>query len=353
MMSKKRKWFIGSAATLAVIGGYVVYTMVSAGAFREIVPQQPGECRKIEGIVGGEDLQWHPNGRDVFVAAQDRRNLDQPGHIYRLCPHDEGAAPVDITPNVDGPFHPHGLSLFIGENGDETLFVVNHHSGKTGPHSIEIFDVTDEGTLEHRRSIQDERLVSPNDVAAVGPDEFYVTNDHASSSLLMHTLEEFLQLAIGNVIFFDGQSFRQVYGGTQYANGISASHDGTEIYLAETTATTIKVFERDPNTNELERTHTVETDTGVDNIDVAPDGTLWVAGHPNMLAFLSHARATTSRSPSQVIRLQPAGDRDWSVEQVYVDDGDPISGSAVAAVHGDTLVIGPVYDPHLLVCEMN
>jgi arylesterase/paraoxonase len=352
-MSKKRKWLIGSAAIIALVGGFTVYTAATAGAFRDIDPHQPGECRKVEGIVGGEDLQWHPNAREVFVAAQDRRDFDKQGHIYRLRPHDKDPAPVDITPEIDGPFHPHGLSLFVDEDGKETLFVVNHHGGMAAPHSIEVFDVTDAGTLEHRRSIQDEALISPNDIVAVGPDQFYATNDHGSSSLFVHTIEDVLQLARGNVVFFDGDAFREVYGGTQYANGINVSPDGTELYLAETTAKTIKVFAHDLATNELQRTHTIETDTGVDNIAVEPDGTLWVAAHPNMLAFLGHARAADSRSASEVLRIEPTGDETWRVESVYLDDGDPISGSATGAVRGDTLVIGPVFDPHLLVCQIN
>jgi arylesterase/paraoxonase len=351
-MSKKRKWLVASIAVLVTLGGFVIYTMATAGAFRDLDPHQPGECRTVEGIVGGEDLQWRPGEREVFVAAQDRRDFDKPGHIYRLRPRDKDARPVDVTPDIDGPFHPHGLSLFVDEDGSETLFVVNHHGGMGAPHSIEIFDVTEAGTLEHRRSIQDDMLVSPNDLVAVGPDTFYATNDHGSSSLLVHVIEDFLQLSRGNVVFYDGESFREVYGGAQYANGINVSPDGTELYLAETTAMTIKVFERDLDTDEIQRKHTIETGTGVDNIAVTPDGILWVAAHPNMLAFLGHARAAESRSPSEVIRLEFTDESGWQFEEVYLDDGDPISGSAVAAVRGGTLVIGPVFDPHVVVCEM-
>ncbi|WP_168210714.1 strictosidine synthase family protein [Persicimonas caeni] len=351
-MIEKRKVIIGTTAVAFAIGAFAIYTMSKAGAFRDIDPHLPGECRKVEDIVGGEDLQWHPDGEHVYVAAQDRRALGSPGHIYRLRPADPKAVPVDITPELDIPFHPHGLHLYVGEDGLERLFVVNHHNGMTAPHSIEVFDVTDDGSLEHVESITSEALVSPNDVVAVGPDQFYVTNDHGSSELWMHTIEDFLQLARGNVVFYDGEDFREVYGGTQYANGINVSPDGTELYLAETIAKTIKIFKRDPATNDLERKHTVETNMGVDNIGVTPANTLWVAGHPNLLAFLSHAGDPESRSPSEVIRLERAGPENWNVEEIYLDDGDPISGAAVGTARDDTLVIGPVFDPHLVVCEM-
>lgn len=357
-MSKKRKIIVGIAVSLVAIVAFAAYTLTKAGFFRSIEPHMPGECRKVEGIVGGEDLQWHPDGEHVYVAAQDRRVFSQSGRIYRLRPTDPNATPVDVTPKLDFPFHPHGLSLYVGPDGPdgaskERLFVVNHHNGMTAPHAIEIFDVADDGSLTHVESVTGDALISPNDVVAVGPDEFYVTNDHGSSELWMHTIEDFLQLARGNVVFYDGEDFRVVYGGTQYANGINVSPDGTELYLAETTAKTITIFERDPATNAIERKHTVETNMGVDNIGVTPDNVLWVAGHPNMFAFLGHAKDPESRSASEVIRLERAGPENWNVSEVYLDDGDPISGAAVGTARGKTLVIGPVFDPHLVVCEMD
>lgn len=159
-------------------------------------------------------------------------------------------------------------------------------------------------------------------------------------------------MPLGNVVFFDGSAFEEVYDGTRYANGINTRPDGGEVYLAETIGRTIKMFSRDGQTGELTLEHTVEADTGVDNIDVDQDGVLWVAAHPKMLDFLGHMSDPDARSASQVLRLEPGESGAWQQTEVYLNDGDPISGSAVGAVHGDQLVIGPVFDRRVVVCRL-
>ena len=43
--------------------------------------------------------------------------------------------------------------------------------------TIEIFLLQDD-QLVHQKTVSDPALVSPNDLVAVGPEQFYVTNDH-------------------------------------------------------------------------------------------------------------------------------------------------------------------------------
>ncbi len=353
MKRSRRKWVLGAiGVVILLVLAVVLDTLVAAGTFRSVEPHQPGECYRIEGVVGGEDLQWRPNGEEIFVSAQDRRSLDARGHIYRVYPDREGQV-VDVTPELDFSFHPHGLYLYVDDDGRERLFVVNHRGGWSPPSTIEIFDVDADGALTHVRSVQDDALKSPNDVVAVGPEEFYVTNDHGRRSSLGRTLETYLRLPLGNVVFFDGERFSEAYRGTKYANGINVSADGRELYLAETVRRTVKIFDRDPETHEIQWRETIPVKTGVDNIDVAADGSLWVAAHPKLLTFTSHQQDHDTRSPSQVLRLHRDGEEAWEVEEIYLNDGDPISGSATGAVHDGLMVIGPVYDPWLLACEVS
>lgn len=347
-MKKRYRWVIAIVMLVAI--ALVVLDMLrDGGAFRDIEPHGAAICDPVGGISGGEDIQWRANGREVFIAAQDRRALDETGHIYLLEPRAADATPRDVTPELDFEFHPHGLSLWQADDGGEKLFVVNHRGGWAAPHTVEIFDVDADGGLTHTHSIADEALISPNDLVAVGPEQFYATNDHASSSRMWHVFEDFLRLPLGNIVFFDGSKAREVYSGTRYANGINISRDGRRLYVAQTTGRSLDIFERDPQTHQLRLEQTLDLETGVDNIDVAEDGALWVAAHPNMLAFLSHMRDGDNRSPSQVLRLHEEEGR-WRHEEVYLDDGEPISGSAVAAAHRNTFVIGPVFDDHVLVC---
>ena len=62
----------------------------------------------------------------------------------------------------------------------------------------------------------------------------YVTNDHGSSTEWGKTLEEYLQLARSNVVFYDGQEFTVAAADLAYGYGINISRDGTVLYVAET-----------------------------------------------------------------------------------------------------------------------
>ncbi len=350
-MTKKRTLFAILGVLLLFSLGYFLDTLRMGGQFLDIEPHQPGPCVEIEGIVGGEDLQWRPNGKEIFVSAQNRRSLDEEGHIYLVDPREKSVE--DVTPELDFSFHPHGLHLFVDDDGSERLFVVNHRGGWSPPSTVEIFDVNPDGTLIYRRTIESEALNSPNDLVAVGPDQFYVTNDHGATSDLGQTFETLLRIPLGNLSFFDGSDFQVVHRRTKYANGVNISHDGTELYLAETLRQTVKVFDRDLSTNALELTEVISLKSGVDNIDVAPDGSLWIGSHPKLLAFMAHASDPETPSPSQVIRVYQDEDESWQQVEIYLDDGGPISGSSAAAIWNNTMVIGPVFDTHILVCDLN
>ena len=88
--------------------------------------------------------------------------------------------------------------------------MVNHPSSglfnSSRGHSIEIFHY-DSDSLNHLRSVRDPLLVSPNDIVLINKDQFFVTNDHGSSSKLGQTLEKYLQLKTSNVLFYDGINF--------------------------------------------------------------------------------------------------------------------------------------------------
>ncbi len=351
-MNARLKWLIAATLTLLVLGALVAWRLITAGAFVDVESTAQGDCHKIAGISGGEDIQWDPDAQAAYVAAQDRRHLERNGHIYRLAATDGIGQPVDITPELAFPFHPHGLSLYEGPEGRRRLFVVNHRGGMTGPNYVEIFDLDEAGALHHRRSVAGPALISPNDVVGVGPEQFYVSNDHSSPTKIGRALEDLLQLASASVVFYDGSSFRPVYQGAQYANGVNVSADGSEFYLAETTAKRVRIFARDPVTNALRLEQTVEMDAAPDNIAIDGDGVLWIAAHPNLVAFVENAADADARSPSEVVTLARDHAGRWHVEKAYANVGNPISGSSVGAVYQNMLLIGSVFDPFVLECDL-
>jgi arylesterase/paraoxonase len=330
-------------------GIFIFDTLRMAGEFKPIEPHFAGRGQRIDGFVGAEDISIHPQSGVAFISCDDRRSNrsgeNKPGAIYSFDLNLEPPQPRNLTPNLPFEFHPHGISLYTGAGSGARLFVVNH---RAEGHFIEIFDLAD-SLLVHRDSISGPLMHSPNDVVAVGPRQFYVTNDHGSTSRLGRTLEEFLRLSKCTVLYYDGAQFSVAANGIRYANGINCSPDGRQIYVASVTKLGIEVYHREPASGALTQRAFIECRFGVDNIEVDTRGNLWIAGHPKILTFVKHGKDANKLAPSQVIKIAP-GD-DFHITEILMDDGRWISGSSVAAVHENRLLVGSVFDPHILLCE--
>ncbi|MCG8692888.1 MAG: SMP-30/gluconolactonase/LRE family protein [Minwuiales bacterium] len=344
-------------------GSYAGYLHVIAGEWKTIEPHFAGVCRKVAGVPGAEDITIHPNGRVAFISADDRRahqrGETKVGAIYSYRLDLPEAEPVHLTPAAPPDFHPHGISLFISEGRADRLFAVNHRAGGMAdeagidgpPHSIEVFDFVGE-RLDHVESLTDPLLISPNDIVAIGSNEFYVTNDHGTRGELLRLLEDYLLLPLSFVVRYDGSGFRKAAGGIAFANGINANRAGDRVYVASTTARKLFVYDRDAATGRLENRREILTGTGVDNIEVDRAGALWIAAHPKLLTFVEHTKDPETPAPSQVLKVTLGGTSGFSTEEVFLSDGTDLSGSSVAARHGDRLLIGTVMDGHFLDCRL-
>jgi arylesterase/paraoxonase len=180
-----------------IIVAWGVHLFWSAGQFKTIEPHFAGRCKQVTGAIGAEDIAIHPQTAIAYVSAYDRRAVleGHAGHggIYAYDLNAVEPKPVNLTLDAGNDFRPHGISLFVHDDGYDVLFVVNHEGGK---HSVKIYDIKD-GGLSHRSTLSDSLLVSPNDLAAVGPNSVYVTNDHRYVSGVMRILEEYLNWVPG------------------------------------------------------------------------------------------------------------------------------------------------------------
>ena len=96
----------------------------------------------------------------------------------------------------------------------------------------------------------------------------------------------------------------------------------------------------------------VEIGIGGDNIEIDTKGDIWIAAHPQLLKFVGHAADSSKLSPSQVLRIKQNSYGDYIVEEMYLNDGKELSGSSVAAVMENRLLIGAVFEPRFLDCGM-
>ena len=339
---------IGIAAVLA--GGWIVWLLWIAGEFRALTPHFAGSCVQVKGIVGAEDITIHPRSAVAYISAHDRRAVmaGEPGrgaiYAYDLrlpVPH-----LVNLTPEAPDDFRPHGISLHVAKDGPDLLLVINHAGGRQ---SIEIYEIGPD-KLTHRETLRSDLLISPNDLVAVDAERFYVTNDHGNAPGLMRTLEEYFRLPHANVIYYDGTNFREVASGIQFANGINMSESGERIYVNALIGMTLNVYERNEISGELRLQSKIQLGTGGDNIERDSQGRLWIGAHPKLLTLARHQQDPGLPAPSQVIRVSPDS---AAVEEIFLDLGRRLSASSVAAVHGDRLLIGPVWDPRFLDCTLN
>jgi arylesterase/paraoxonase len=339
------------AAIVLVAAGFILQLLLSAGQFKTIDPHFSGSCTVVPEILGAEDITIHPRTGVAYVSAADRRSLlaggKSRGGIYAYDLKAESPRLRNLTPAADPDFHPHGISLYPGDDGRDVLYVVNHAGGR---HTIEIYDLVG-GGLSHRGTLSDPLLVSPNDVVAVGRDRLYVTNDHANAAGFARQLEDYLRLSISTVVYYNGERFVEAASGIRYPNGINVSGDGETLFVASTTGGTVFVFDIDAASGGLEKRGAIEIGTGVDNIEVDREGDLWIGAHPKLLTFVQHTADASRLAPSQVIRVGGPGTDSPQVEEVLLSLGEDLSGSSVAAVQGDRLLVGSVMDEGMLDCR--
>jgi arylesterase / paraoxonase len=184
----------------------------------------------------------------------------------------------------------------------------------------------------------------------LGPDAFYLTNDHTTPPSWWREAQDYLLLTHSNIVYWDGHRMRVADEGLRLANGMALSHDGGTLYVAETTGRAVRTYARDVDTGQLSLRHRIPCGTGVDNIDVDEAGNLWIGAHPKMLRFVVHAQDPSKRSPSQVLHVDVQVDPP-EAETVWLSMGEDLSGSSVAAVRGDKMLIGSVFEPHILICD--
>jgi arylesterase/paraoxonase len=355
MKTWKRIALTSSAVVVVGVAAVVARALITGGMFTEVTPGFDGSCRTIGGVVGVEDLQIDRKDGLVFLSAADRRarppsKLDG---IYTLKLNDPTAKPVRLA-GTPSDFHPHGISLFRAADGSLTLMAVNHVNHLNSDHSsINIFTVTVENgaaKLSEIGDIQSDKLISPNDIVAVGQAQFYVTNDHGSTTPIGQTLENYLMLPRANALYFDGNVFKEVANNLVFANGINVSPDGSHIYVAETTGHRIQTFTRDQFSGKLTQAATIEMPSGPDNIDIDEKGNLWVAAHPKLFGVVAYRDDPSKPSPSEIFRMAVKDGVPQTAERVYANLGGQIGAASVGAVADGHLFIGSIFDPKILDC---
>jgi hypothetical protein len=101
--------------------GWGLRTLWLGGVLRSIEPHFDGRCITVAGVAGPEDLTLHPERQVAYVSSYDRTAVDRgesgAGALYAYGLDRQPGALVNLTPDEDADFRPHGLSLWRGEGG--------------------------------------------------------------------------------------------------------------------------------------------------------------------------------------------------------------------------------------------
>ncbi|GJL95967.1 MAG: hypothetical protein DHS20C05_23720 [Hyphococcus sp.] len=333
---------------VGILGAGIFGALRSFNHFSEIPRSFAGQCTPVTGIAGPEDILITPGAKRVFISSRDRRQPDQRGsiHIFDLADPLAGGGWQDMTSGMPEEFNPLGIDYF--EDGDvRRLFVVNEVNA-----AIEVFEVAEDGALIHLETFAERRLTSPNNVVAVGPRSFYVTNDvKQGRDTQIGKLHFLTRQASGQVLYYNGVAWQMAAEGLKFANGIVLSQDQKRLYVAETAGRAIRVYDRDLETGALfmsSGSGRITLPTAPDNLSIDESGALWAATLPKPLAVPLHGANPDVIAPSQIIRVTPGGDP----QIIYSDDGKELSASTTAARFGQTLLIGALYDEKFLICDL-
>jgi hypothetical protein len=355
MRRTRRLAIVFSAVLLVGLVALVLRTLDAMGVFTEVAAVACSAPSVIRGVAGAGDMQYDATANALFIAAADVRHWpERPSpndgiYVYRPG---EIAAPFKVKGTSTG-FHPIAVSLFRASDGSLTLMAINQRL--TGASAVDIFDVSDAATpdiaLHERESIAGDLLVSPGGIVAVDKGRFYATNDHTSKTGLGQALEIHLMLPRANVVYFDGADFRVAADGLRLASGIALSPDGQHVYVGEATGRDIRTYERNPFSGDLTFAGATPVDSGLDNIHVAANGNLFVAGQPKLFDIVHFSRnaAKTSLSAAFQIAVDAHG-VPRSANTIYA--GRDIGGASVGIPIRDRLLIGSGLDPKILSCAL-
>lgn len=348
-MKKLLKGFLGILLVLLLFVLYVFYT---TGFFRTVENEFSGQILKKIAIPGVEDMQISQEDHFMIFCSDDRAGRrdgkPQQGGLYYLDVTEPLAAPRQlITPSVfSKTFYPHGISMIKIDSSKYKIYVINHVDGK---HSLEVFHLVGD-SLSYQTTLTDNSMVSPNDIVALDENRFYFSNDHKYTSGFGMFAEDYLGWSVSNVIYFDGENYREVAEGIAYANGINKDPVRELLYVASPRGFLVKVYQIE-NNGDLTFVEDIDCDTGVDNIEFDKDGKLWIGCHPNLLRFAAYAEGKEETAPSEIITIDYRGKGDYTKEIVFLDDGKNMSASTVAPTYGDLIFVGNVMDGHFLILK--
>ncbi|SUZ64889.1 uncharacterized protein METZ01_LOCUS17743 [marine metagenome] len=328
---------------------FIINIFWSTGFFRAIENKFEGEIFKKINLTGAEDISISKIDSFAIISSTNRKSFpnteQETGGLYFLDLKNKNYDPIHLTENFKKPFAPHGISIFKKDSVN-VIAAINHT--KEGEF-IEIFELIG-AKFTHKKTLKHDFIFSPNDIVLLDENRFYFTNDHKYKDGIQRLAEDYLGLSISNVIYFDGMNYIEVANKIAFANGINIDLKRGLVFVASVRGFLVKVYQQNED-HSLAFIENIYCNTGVDNIEFDSENNLWIGAHPSLLHFNFYANNNKEISPSEIIKINYIEKGNYSIEQIYIEDGNTMSGSSVAAPFGNLILTGNVMDEHLLILK--
>ncbi|KAG0040716.1 Serum paraoxonase/arylesterase 2 [Podila clonocystis] len=236
----------------------------------------------------------------------------------------------------------HGIDLFETSPSDLVIFLINHRRGGSVVEVLE-YKIGDD-FVTHKETVKHELILTPNDIVALGPRSFYVSNDHKYAKGVMREIELSLRKAWADVIYHSPEETFVAFPGVASANGMTATPDRSTVYLSACHGGGMHVLKPHAD-HTLEQEEYIKFDFFVDNPSYDVDtGSVFLAGHVQPLLFTGAMNYPGKPviGPSKIVKISKkkaeanapssASRSSYKVETVLVDDGHQISTSTTAAL---------------------
>ncbi|KAM0446859.1 hypothetical protein ACHAO4_009183 [Trichoderma viride] len=397
------------AVLLAVLLGYVYNSyvqraLVVMGAFRQAGSTElaPGDFVVIDGTTHCEDLHYHESTGLIFTACEGFQgarlkwfppidHFFEPSHPELVKGNLQIIDPKTLKAQVlelegfSGPFVTHGIDVIDDpkkSKGEAVyIFAVNHrpnpkHYGENcdvnAPQCysvIELFHhVVGSGKARHVRTIWHPLITTPNDIFAMSPTSFLVTNDHYFKTGLLRMMEDVMpMIARTNTIHVQLQDLKPVKNDDagvhasvaldklHNLNGLGHGRTDDEVFVTGCASGVLhvgKISEGKDAEKIISVSKTIEFSLPVDNPTYFKDpyasntfdaSGVVASGPTRGIDWFSNKGLEDVLDPSMVWMASPRssgqkgegaakGEEDWDLKVIFQDDGHRVRTSSASVL---------------------
>ncbi|KAI5248727.1 serum paraoxonase/arylesterase family protein [Aureobasidium subglaciale] len=389
---------VASIAALAALSAYIIppirHEFKVIGVGRPAITStiaNAADYVKIEDTTHCEDLHHYAPANLLFTACEDRHtrfswfpplgSFEPPtdgtqGSIHVVDPKTMKSIRLSFI-DFDKTFVTHGIDVIADPSAKNTvyIFAVNHqpnpefvasrreHIQKSNSR-IELFrHVIGTSTAKHIRTISHPRIETPNDIHAISPTQFYVTNDHFYREGLMRELEGVAPVKWSNTQLVsitdlyatspsEGLEVQTALTGIKNNNGLGHVHESEEVTVVSAERGILyRAFPHAENKT-LEVRESIHLDSTLDNptwyhdpwaTDSDDRSGYILAGLARGLDLASNTKNPNAKDPVYVWLVQPdpshtlskgQQEGNWQKKLVFQDDGGKVRTASAAVVIG-------------------